>query len=381
LETPSFKEQFLGNLADIAVVMGLALAILGIGMTIIIRRVLIHRLENLIHIAKEIATGRSDSGKRLPEEPADELGQLSHWINQFSDNLGVVLRNLSQMSQNLAQGTKGIYSNLTHVSDQSDAGAQDADLVDQKTSNVSDSVTSLSQEVLLLSESVSTIAAASEELTASLQQVTQICENELQISDQASAKAREVENLVDHLDEQFQQVSKILEVIDSIAANTNLLALNATIEAARAGEAGKGFAVVASEVKDLARKTAQATGSIGSEMESMRVAVTQTVSSIKQISEVNKSLQVFSNQVLQAVREQSATVNGMSQSLSKTETVARGIAHGAEVASTELRGAQHGIHGIRGRSVETASSIATIKRSLSEMQQLAEQLEKVGMSS
>lgn len=132
-------------------------------------------------------------------------------------------------------------------------------------------------------------------------------------------------------------ISKVSELIHTVASQTNLLALNATIEAARAGAAGRGFAVVANEVKALAARTAAATEEISMRIMEVRNAADRSVNAMQDVGSSIDLIVSASRGIDFATDHQEVTVQQMSALLEQAVDQARAAVNSMSVVGIDAK--------------------------------------------
>ena len=163
-------------------------------------------------------------------------------------------------------------------------------------------------EAAHLSSSNSTdVAAATDELSMSIEEVSRQIVVAARSAQEAAVRAKSTDEIVAEMVRTTQLTQSMVDLIASVADQTNMLALNASIEAARSGEAGRGFAVVASEVKELARQTSAAANDI---QRNIAHAVSASEKAIEAVTEIGATMDEISSvatSVSSAMEQQAIT--------------------------------------------------------------------------
>nr|WP_226455523.1 methyl-accepting chemotaxis protein [Pseudomonas sp. AF03-9] len=319
-----------------------------------ITRQIIIPLNQTLKVAERVASG--DLSHNLDSARQDELGQLQRAMQSMTVGLRELIGGISDGVTQIASAAE----QLSAVTEQTSAGVNSQKVETDQVATAMNEMAATVQEVARNAEEASEAAVAADQQAREGDKV--VGEAIAQIERLASEVGNSTVAMGD-LKRESDKIGSVLDVIKSVAQQTNLLALNAAIEAARAGEAGRGFAVVADEVRSLALRTQKST----EEIEELIVGLQ---SGTQQVATIMDNSRDLTDSSVELTRRAGSALASITRTVSTIQAMNSQIATAAEQQSAVAEEINRSVLNVRDVSEQTSSASEETAASSAELARL-----------
>ena len=324
-----------------------------------ITRQIIIPLNQTLKVAERVAAG--DLTHNLVSQRRDELGQLQRSMQSMTQGLRELVGGISDGVTQIASAAE----ELSAVTEQTSAGVNNQKIETDQVATAMNEMAATVQEVARNAEEASEAAVAADQQAREGDKV--VGEAIAQIERLALEVGHSTEAMGE-LKRESDKIGSVLDVIKSVAQQTNLLALNAAIEAARAGEAGRGFAVVADEVRSLAQRTQKST----EEIEELIVGLQNGTQQVATIMDNSRTL---TDSSVELTRRAGGSLESITRTVSAIQAMNQQIAAAAEQQSAVAEEINRSVLNVRDVSDQTSAASEETAASSVELARLGTHLQ------